>query len=330
MIGWTRPYGSHGSLEFFQQRKKYFRGDKMKIGIIGLGDIAKKAYLPVLSEKENIELVLCTRNVDTLNGLAKKYRIQEKVRTLDELITKKIDAAFISTATEAHYVTAEKLLKSGINVYIDKPISMNFHETERIAALAKEYGKIAMVGFNRRFIPRVKELKEKGAASLIIMQKNRFAAPDHIRRFVVEDFIHVVDTLRFLMPSAVKDVKIEFLRQGVMLDHLIIQLIGKGCTAIGIMNRNGGVTEEIIEYTTGNNKYVVNGLVETTHFHDKEMTISKFGDWEPTLYKRGFHQITDHFIKSVIHATTPDPSIEDSLITHKICEKIITHIDADA
>ncbi|WP_243145997.1 hypothetical protein [Clostridium chromiireducens] len=47
----------------------------MKIGIIGLGDIAKKAYLPVLSEKEGIELVLCTRNTDTLNRLSKKYRI---------------------------------------------------------------------------------------------------------------------------------------------------------------------------------------------------------------------------------------------------------------
>lgn len=34
----------------------------MRIGIIGLGDIAQKAYLPVLSKKEGIELVLCTRN----------------------------------------------------------------------------------------------------------------------------------------------------------------------------------------------------------------------------------------------------------------------------
>ncbi len=30
----------------------------MKIGIIGLGDIGEKAYLPVLSEKEGLELVL--------------------------------------------------------------------------------------------------------------------------------------------------------------------------------------------------------------------------------------------------------------------------------
>ncbi len=302
----------------------------MRIGIIGLGDIAKKAYLPVLSQKEGIELVLCTRNADTLNTLSKKYRFQEKVQTVEELITKEIDAAFVSAATEAHFEIAEKLLENGIHTFIDKPISLHFHETERIVNLSKETGKIAMVGFNRRFIPRVNELKEHGKASLIILQKNRFAAPDYPRRFVVEDFIHVVDTLRFLMNTEVKDVKVEYLRNGEMLDHLVIQLIGEGCTAMGIMNRNGGVTEEIIEYMTGHDKYVVNSLVETTHFHDKETSITKFGDWEPTLYKRGFYQMVDTFLDSVQHNRIPDPSIDDSLLTHEICERIVNYIDPDA
>jgi len=57
----------------------------MKIGIIGLGDIAQKGYLPVLTEKENIELILCTRNINTLNKLSEKYRIMQYVQTVDEL-----------------------------------------------------------------------------------------------------------------------------------------------------------------------------------------------------------------------------------------------------
>ncbi|PLT29575.1 Gfo/Idh/MocA family protein [Peribacillus deserti] len=300
----------------------------MRIALIGLGDIAKKAYLPVLSEKEGIELVLCTRNPETLDRLSKKYRIQETVQTPLELVSKNINAAFISTATEAHFEIAETLLKGGIHVYIDKPISMNFHETERIVQLAGEAGRIAMVGFNRRFIPRVSELKNHGKASLILMQKNRFAAPDHVRRFVVEDFIHVVDTLRFLMDTEVQDVKLEYQRNGELLDNLVIQLIGDACTAIGIMNRNGGVTEEIIEYNAGHNKYVVNSLVETTHFHNKEISFSKFGDWEPTLYKRGFYQIVDHFIECVQNNKTPVPSIEDSFLTHEICERIVKSINS--
>lgn len=300
----------------------------MKIGIIGLGDISKKAYLPVLSEREDIELVLCTRNIETLYQLAKKYRIRETAQTVEELLKMNIDAAFVSTATEGHFETAKALLENGIHVYIDKPISMDYQETKQIVDLSKDMGKIAMVGLNRRFIPRVKELKEHGKASLIIMQKNRFAAPDYTRRFVVEDFIHVVDTLRYLMDTKVLDVKIEYLKNGEMLEHLVLQLIGDKCTAIGIMNRNSGVTEETIEYMAGHHKFVVNSLVETTHFHDKEVKITKFGDWEPTLFKRGFYQLVDHFIESVKHHKTPNPSIDDSLITHEICEKIVAYIES--
>ncbi|PGS54446.1 Gfo/Idh/MocA family protein [Bacillus sp. AFS041924] len=300
----------------------------MRIGIIGLGDIAKKAYLPVLSEKENVELVLCTRNQESLERISKKYRISEIVNSVDKLLEKNIDAAFVSTATEAHYEITEKLLLNGINVYIDKPISMNFHETKQIVKLAKEKGKIAMVGFNRRFIPRVCELTKHGKANLIIMQKNRFDSPDITRRFVVEDFIHVVDTLRYLMPTDVIDLKINFFKKDGLLEHLVIHLMGEECTAIGIMNRNNGVTEEQIEYMTPKNKYVVSSLVETTHYHNKETSITKFGDWEPTLFKRGFYQIVDHFLECIEQNKTPDPSITDSLITHEICERIVQYIDS--
>lgn len=32
----------------------------MKIGIIGLGDIAQKAYLPAITQHSDVELVFCT------------------------------------------------------------------------------------------------------------------------------------------------------------------------------------------------------------------------------------------------------------------------------
>ena len=47
----------------------------MRIGIIGLGNICEKAYLPVITAIEGIEIVFCTRNKERLNSLSKKYRI---------------------------------------------------------------------------------------------------------------------------------------------------------------------------------------------------------------------------------------------------------------
>ncbi|MFB1049825.1 Gfo/Idh/MocA family protein [Paraliobacillus sp. JSM ZJ581] len=300
----------------------------MKIGLIGLGDIAKKAYLPVLSEKEGVEIVLCTRDQTTLHQLAKKYRISTYVQKVEALIEENIDAAVVSTATTAHVDIAEKLLDQGIHTYIDKPISFHLDETKRIIDKANANDTIAMVGFNRRFAPMIKNLKEKRKPNLILIQKNRFALPGVPRQFVVEDFIHVVDTLRFLMDTEVTDIKIDFLYKEGMLHHLILHLIGEETTAIGMMNRNSGITEEVVEYTTDQHKYVIDSLVTTTHYHNREKNLQTFGDWEPTLYKRGFYQIVDHFIDCVQHNKTPQPSINDSLITHDICEQIVSKIEA--
>ena len=48
----------------------------MKIGIVGIGDICRKAYLPVISAHRGIELVLCTRNRETLAEVSEQYRIE--------------------------------------------------------------------------------------------------------------------------------------------------------------------------------------------------------------------------------------------------------------
>ena len=298
----------------------------MKIGIIGLGDIAQKGYLPVLNTKENIEVILCTRNLDTLNKLSKKYRITECVQTVDELVKKDIDAVFVSAATNAHFELAKKILENNINIYIDKPISLNLNESIEITKLANKKGLISMIGFNRRFSPMISKLKEHGKANIIIIQKNRFNLPENTRLVIVQDFIHVVDTLRFLMNTEVKDIQVHYLEKDNLLQNVVIELIGDECTAIGIMNRKNGITEEIIEYMTDNNKYVVENFVETTHLHKKNKTISKFNDWDPTLYKRGIYQIIDYFIDCVENKKTPEPSISDSLITHEICEKIVMMI----
>ena len=40
----------------------------MRIGVIGLGNICEKAYLPVITAIEDVELIFCTRNEEKLKG----------------------------------------------------------------------------------------------------------------------------------------------------------------------------------------------------------------------------------------------------------------------
>ena len=189
----------------------------LKIGIIGLGDIAQKAYLPVFAEKGDIEFHLYTRDIAKLKTLASKYRFAHLHLSLDELIESGVKGAFVHSATESHHEIVKKLLLAGIHVYVDKPIAYEYEKTRELTELAEDKGLILMTGFNRRYAPAYKQLAELKEPNMIIMQKNRKALPGEIRHFILDDFIHVVDTLRFLFPYEIKQINVNGKKNGTFL-----------------------------------------------------------------------------------------------------------------
>ncbi|WP_423146234.1 Gfo/Idh/MocA family protein [Rubrolithibacter danxiaensis] len=300
----------------------------LKAGIIGLGDIALKAYLPVLANKPNIEFHLCSRNESKLNEAGEKFRIVNRHTTLESLINAGIKAAFVHAATDAHFEIVNELLLNGIHVYVDKPITMEYRLSKELVDLAEGKGLLLVVGFNRRFAPVYRQLKEMEEPSVIIMQKNRKSLPDSIRRFVVEDFIHVVDTLRFLFPYTIDQVLVHGKKRGNMLHHLVVQFVSKkGPVAIGIMDRDTGTTEEKIEVMNASEKRTVYNVADL--YIEKERQVIKTGtsDWEPTLYKRGFEGMLDDFIAALTTNSQPMISKRDALLTHEICEYIVKRVE---
>ena len=298
----------------------------MRVAIIGIGSIAQKAYLPILSAMEDVELLISTRNKKVLEEVSLKYKIDRAYNKLENLLKEDFDAAIISTHADGHYEIAKRLLEKGVNVYIDKPLTYNLEKSMEIEALAKKKNLIAMVGFNRRFCPKFRELKDKGKADIIIMEKNRDYPPGDIRKFIVEDFIHVVDTIRFLMYEEIKGMDINFSKTGNNLNNVIVTFKGDKTTAIGIMNRTAGITEENIEYMVKGNKYVVEDLVDSFEVNNRGKIKTTFGGWESTLYKRGFEDLMINFLTSIKEGKTPNPSMEDSMITHRLCEDIVKYI----
>lgn len=299
----------------------------MRIGIIGIGKICKKAYLPFITSKEDIELVLCTRNTSTLNEISKKYRIKESVTNIEDLIKSNVCGVFVHSSTESHHEICKKLLENKINVYVDKPISYCYEEGVELYNIAKKNNVLLMVGFNRRFSPRIKELKELGMANIIIMQKNRFKEPEEKRFFVFDDFIHVIDTIRFLMNGEVDDITVDYKKKGEKVSSVLVKLSNKNTTSIAIMNRENGINEETLEYMTSSKKVVLKELASKKSFEGNKTSMEEFGAWETTLYKKGFEGIIDEFLNCIKNNNKSSITIEDALETHKLCEEIVQKIN---
>src|SRR5688572_14721145 len=148
----------------------------LKVGIIGLGDIALKAYLPVISTRD-VEIHLCTRNEAQLKHIGAQYRFRHLHHTVDSLIQSGVTGVFVHTATASHEALVEQLLSHNIHVYVDKPLTYHYASAEKLTALARKNNLLLQVGFNRRFAPAYQYASALQPANLIVLQKNRSALP---------------------------------------------------------------------------------------------------------------------------------------------------------
>jgi virulence factor len=300
----------------------------LKFGIIGLGDIALKAYLPIYSSTEKVEFHLYTRNQEKLASIGGRYRFEQLHQTMESMIDSGIKAAFVHTATESHEEIIYQLLTHDIHVYVDKPISYDYQTSKKLIELADQKNLILMTGFNRRYAPAYQMLKELDEPNMIIMQKNRKALPDSIRTFVLDDFIHVVDTVRYHLPNPIKEITINGKKKDNLLYHVVVQFISEGTTALAIMNRDSGTNEEILEVMNSLEKRTVYNVAELTVKKNRNETNVGTSDWESTLYKRGFQQIVDDFIDAVSAGKAPKITNQDGLLTHEICEQIVWELES--
>ncbi|MER7348706.1 Gfo/Idh/MocA family oxidoreductase [Streptomyces aurantiacus] len=300
----------------------------MKVGCIGLGDIARKAYLPVLATQPGVELHLQTRTPATLERVAAAHHVPGARRhtDLDSLLAQGLDAAFVHAPTAVHPEIVTRLLEAGVATYVDKPIAYELADSERLVALAEERGVSLAVGFNRRHAPGYAQCAEH-PRELILMQKNRVGLPEDPRTMILDDFIHVVDTLRFLVPGRVDHVAVRGRMDRGLLEHVVLQLAGDGFTAIGVMNRLSGSTEEVLEVSGQDTKRQVLNLAEVVD-HKGQPSVRRRGDWVPVARQRGIEQVVLAFLDSVRAGKVL--SARDALESHELCERVVRAVQEQA
>nr|WP_232619275.1 bi-domain-containing oxidoreductase [Acetomicrobium sp. S15 = DSM 107314] len=136
------------------------------IGVIGAGLFATTTLLPVLKRQHDIRLKgIATTTGHSGRHAGGKFGFEYCTTDYKELLADpEIDLIIALTrhSSHAHFVT--EALRAGKHIYVEKPLAIN-EEQLRIVAKAydeaqKENGSVLFVGFNRRFSPYVRWLKE--------------------------------------------------------------------------------------------------------------------------------------------------------------------------
>jgi virulence factor len=290
-----------------------------------LGDIARKAYLPVLAALPDVELHLVTRDDAALADLVARYRPVASSSTVEDAISDGVDAAFVHAATVAHPQLVGALLDAGIPTFVDKPLTDAYATAAALVDQAEAAEVSLMVGFNRRYAPAHLQAHAQ-QRDLVLYQKHRpKMPPEQPRRMVFDDFVHVADTLRFFCAGPVEHEHISYGGQAGALEWVSVHLAGAGFSCFGSMHRGSGAAEETLDVVGGARKTRVVDLGEVVAFDGGEVLRRRPG-WASAPETRGFTAMIDEFLAAV--RADEVLSARDALETHALCERVVSSVTA--
>ncbi|PSU34748.1 Gfo/Idh/MocA family protein [Photobacterium lutimaris] len=310
----------------------------MKIALIGLGDIAIKAHLPVLSQLPNVEWVFCTRNRERLRQLAKQYHVTETYTDYRDLAKAGIDAVMIHSATSSHPTLAAFFLRLGLPVFVDKPLADSYEQCERLYDLAESKQVPLFMGFNRRYIPLYKQHlpgvtdKTQASAPLLSLrwEKHRNDLPGEIRTFVFDDFIHPLDSINVNANIEPDDLYITYQSTvtGVqpLLGRLDVQWQQEGALFHASMNRQHGATVETVSANYENVSYRFDSFTEGSCWRHNAEERLKLADWTPMLATKGFHAMAEHWLEVVSAGKQALCFTQRNLHSHRLAEYLVSQV----
>ncbi len=126
----------------------------LRVGIAGLGRLGQRHALQLARHTPGAELVAACSPVaeerDWARDAAGVPRVCDDLQGL--LDDPRIDAVVLVTPTTLHADQAEAVLRAGKHLFVEKPLSLDVADCERVEAVARARpAQVAMVGFVRRF-----------------------------------------------------------------------------------------------------------------------------------------------------------------------------------
>ncbi|ANR80985.1 virulence factor MviM [Kosakonia sacchari] len=236
------------------------------------------------------------------------------------------DAVFVHTSTASHYAVVSELLNLGVHVCVDKPLAENLQDAERLIELAARKKLTLMVGFNRRFSPLYRELKQQiPQAASLRMDKHRTdsVGPHDLRFTLLDDYLHVVDTALWLAGGAAQlksgtlltndDGAMIYAEHHFSVEHLQITTS---------MHRRAGSQREWVQAVTDGGLFDITDMREWREERGQGVVVRPVAGWQSVLEQRGFAGCARHFIECVQNQTVPETAGEQAILAQRVVDKL--------
>ena len=120
-----------------------------------------------------------------------------------------VNAVSVAASTSAHFSVVKDCLEQGCHVLVEKPLAVTAAEADALVALARERGRLLLVGHLERFNSAMEELKARVTRPRFIeshrlsFYKERGTDVDVVLDLMIHDLDHVLS----LVPSRVQEIR---------------------------------------------------------------------------------------------------------------------------
>ncbi len=135
----------------------------IRVGVIGAGGFAKLMHLPNLSKLPELYSIFAICDLDGVNAknTADKFKANYCTTDYKDILNDQdIDMAIIALPHNLHAKVAMEAARSKKAVFCEKPVALNKDELKELENVLIETKVPYLVGFNRRFSPFAKKIKE--------------------------------------------------------------------------------------------------------------------------------------------------------------------------
>ena len=188
------------------------------VSFIGAGNYATRMLIPAFKAAD-----VCLRAIASKGGAScahagRKFGFEQVSTDLDSVFSdNSTQAIVIATRHDSHAQMVVSALQAGKHVFVEKPLCLEMDELQEIEKAAQESGLSLMVGFNRRFSPQVRKIKNLlgrvvGSKSFVFTVNAGQIPAEHWTHDkeigggrIIGEACHFIDLLRFLVAEPIID-----------------------------------------------------------------------------------------------------------------------------
>ncbi len=314
---------------------------KLLIGLIGCGSFAQGTHLPLLLSNPYCKIKAISTNSQKTAEICKQTYKTEYTTTNYKKILKDpdVDTVFIYTRHDSHAKFTIDAIKSGKNVFVEKPMGLTLEECQRVYDIVKSSKKNYFIGFNRRYSPLIKMSKDllHSISNPILINyriSSQFIPGSHWvfdpkvgGGPIIGEFCHFVDLVLFLINSN----PIEIIARGGAMSHkntkvfdscVVLLKFENGSIANLIYTDLNGpkMSKERIEIYSGDSAIIIDDFIRlnTSGFDFGNVILDK--------QDKGHRNEIENIIQTNLGLKDPLVGIEDAMKSMDIVFKTIESI----